>query len=207
MSVQYEYDKHWSDLGSVLIYNHPSFQFNSVVVLVEFEGCLINKLPATQLYHAINPNIVTPYNEEFIKVLKKESGDVGVIIVSNVFGSGKLVIDSLKRKVESFYNKYGLNALAFFTLKPNRFSKPHTGVWTLINTFYKRNGHMITKACVVSDFGGRLVEREARSGVIRIIADRTDMDRSFANNIKIPYKTINEYLNSNVVEKFNWNNI
>jgi hypothetical protein len=207
MSINYDYSPHWNNLGSVLLYNHPNFQFNSVVIIVEFEECLINRLPPGQLYHAIDPKIISPYNEEFIKIIKKECTDVGIIIVSHIFGAGKLVIDSLKRKAEAFYEKYNIPALAFFVLTPNKFSKPHTGMWLLINSFYKKNGHMITKACVVSDFGGRLVERETKAGKVLVMADRTDIDRAFAHNIGIPYKTISEYLNPETTEKFSWNNI
>ena len=207
MAINYDYAKYWKDLGSVIIYNHPNFQFNSIVILVEFENCLINKISPTQLYHAISPKTVTPYREEFIKVLQKEITEIGVIIVSNVPNQGKLAVDSLKRKVEAFYDKYNIPALAFFSLKPNKFSKPHTGIWTLINSFYKKSGHMITKSCVVSDFGGRLIDREMRTGAIRTLADKTDLDRAFAHNTDMPYKTISEYLNPDLLEKFSWNNL
>ena len=207
MAISYDYASFWKDLGSVIIYNHPNFQFNSTVIIVEFENCLINKMPLTQFYHAINPKTISPYREEFIKVLQREITEIGVIIVSNIPAGNKLAVDSIKRKVESFYDKYEIPALAFFSMKDNLFSKPHTGIWKLINTFYKKNGHMITKACVVSDFGGRLIDRELQSGAIRTLADKTDIDRAFAHNIGTPYKTISEYLNPELVERFNWNNI
>ena len=207
MAISYDYATFWKDLGSVIIYNHPNFQFNSTVILVEFENCLINKIAPTQFYHAINPKTISPYRDEFIKVLQRELTEIGVIIVSSVPPNNKLAVDSLKRKVESFYDKYEIPAVAFFSMKDNLFSKPHTGIWKLINTFYKKNGHMITKACVVSDFGGRLMDREMQSGAIRTTSDKTDMDRAFAHNIGMPYKTISEYLNPELVEKFNWNNI
>ena len=37
-----EYSPNWKDLGSVLIYQNPDFQFRSTVLITEFEECLIN---------------------------------------------------------------------------------------------------------------------------------------------------------------------
>lgn len=206
MTFNYEYSKYWHDLGCVLMYRHPSFQFNKKIILTDFENCLINKLSSSKLYHAIDPTSITAYNSEFIKVLQSEYVDIGVVIISNVIGTGKLVIDSLKRKVEAFYECFQIPILGLFALKPNKLMKPHTGMWKLLKEFYLTRGYEISKACVVSDFGGRLVERELRNGSVQVKADNTDMDRAFANNLNLPYKTILEYLKSDKKEKFKWNN-
>lgn len=206
MAFTTEYSDNWKDLGSVLVYQSPTFQFRSHVVITDFEGCLIKKLPPAKLYHAIDPKSISAYNEDFIKEIKKESIDYSIVVISNVFGNGKLIIDSLKYKVESFCKQFDIPVLCLFAVKKNRLSKPHTGMWMFLNGYFKKKGEsIIQKACVVSDFGGRLAERETRKGDIRIRPDNTDLDRAFAHNIGIPYHTILEYLDPEKKEKFNWN--
>lgn len=206
MAFTTEYSDNWKDLGSVLVYQSPTFQFRSHVVITDFEGCIIKKLPPSKLYHAIDPKSITAYNEDFIKEIEKESRDYSVVVISNVFGSGKLIIDSLKFKVESFVKQFDIPILALFAIKRNRLSKPHTGMWMFLNAYFKKQGEsIIQKACVVSDFGGRMAEHETRRGHIKIKPDVTDTDRAFAHNIGIPYHTIIEYLDPTKKEKFHWN--
>ncbi len=206
MAFTSDYSDNWKDLGSVLVYQSPTFQFKSHVVITDFEGCLIKKIAPTKLYHSIDPKVITPYNEDFLKQIKKESGDYSIIIISNVFGTGKLVTDSIKYKMELFCARYEIPLLALFAVKRNRLSKPHTGMWSFLSGFFKKFGDSaIQKACVVSDFGGRLAEHETVRGLIKIKPDSTDTDRAFAHNIGIPYHTIAEYLDPEKKEKFNWN--
>lgn len=206
MAFTHEYSNCWKDLGSVLLYQHNSFQFAGRVVITEFEDCLIDKLTPGKLYHSINPKSITVYNEDFLKLIQKESQDNAIVVISNVFGNGKLVIDSLKRKIELFTEQYKLPILALFALRNNRLSKPHTGMWTFLQGYYKKCGNAsIERACVVSDKGGRIVEKELRNGKVRVTPDTTDLDRAFANNIGLPYHTISEYLDDSKKEKFNWN--
>lgn len=206
MAFTSEYSDNWKDLGSVLVYQSKTFQFNSLVVITEFEGCLIKKTTPTKLYHAINPKELVVYNENFLKQIKQESMDFSIVIISNVFGTGKLITDAIKYKIELFCEKHNIPILALFAVKRNRLSKPHTGMWDFVNAYFQRVGDArIQKACVVSDYGGRLAEHETAKGIIKIKPDNTDTDRAFAHNIGVPYHTIAEYLNPDVKEKFNWN--
>ena len=206
MSLSVEYSQNWKDLGSVLVYQSPTFQFKDRVLITDFESCLIKKITSSKLYHAIDPKSIEPYNETFLKQLINESKDYSVVIISNVFGNGKLIIDALKRKMEAFTEEYKIPILGLFAVKPNRMSKPHTGMWVFLNGFYRKFGDTtIYKACVVSDFGGRLLEKELKNGSIKTSSDRTDLDRAFANNIGIPFHTISEYIKPDTKEKFNWN--
>ena len=202
-----EYSKNWHDLGTTIIYKHSSFVFNNNVLLLDFENCLIKKMSNPQLYHSIDPKSIILYNEDFFNKIYKERNMYSIVIISNVSDAGKLAIDSLKLKLELFLNKYDLPLLAFFATKKNRWSKPYTGQWNLINGYFKKYDVIIKRACIVSDNGGRILEKELKTGIIKTKADNTDFDRAFAHNIEIPYYTINEYLDINKKEKFNWNSI
>ncbi len=158
------------------------------------------------LYHAINPKSIVPYNEAFLKQIKKESDDYSIVIISNVLGQGKLATDAIKLKMELFSNIYEIPMLALFAVQKNRLSKPHTGMWVFLESYWKKMGDShIQKACVVSDNGGRIEEYETSSGKAKIRTDKTDIDRAFAFNIRVPYHTIIEYLDAEKNEKYSWN--
>jgi len=206
MAFNTEYSDNWKDLGSVLVYQSPGFQFSNYVIITDFENCLIKKLSFGNLYHNITPKTISYYNENFAKEIIKQSTMYSIVIISNVFGSGKLITDMLKRKVELFAELSKMPFLALFAVKKNRLSKPHTGMWVFLNSYYKTiGGCSIYKACVVSDFGGRLAEKELKNGKCKIIPDSSDIDRAFAHNIQVPYHTVMEYLNPEAKEKFLWN--
>ena len=48
MSISKDYSPYWKDLGTVLMYQSPDFQFLSGVIITEFENCLIKKLSTTK---------------------------------------------------------------------------------------------------------------------------------------------------------------
>jgi DNA 3'-phosphatase len=213
MSVIQEYSPNWKDLGSVLVYQSDGFPFHNRLIITDFEGCLIEKISSTGMYHAINPKSIEPYNEMFLKQIKHESVDKSIVILSNQVTSNKLNIDMIKRKIEAFEEAYKIPILAFFALKPNKFSKPHTGMFKLLSMYFRNIGSsQILRAAVVSDFGGRVMESTNKKGIIKTKYDSSDVDRAFANNTGLPYMTINEYLkNTHIsaeekpfVEKFCW---
>lgn len=213
MSVMQEYSPNWKDMGSILVYQSDGFPFHNRVIITDFEECLINKISKAGIYHAINPKTIQPYNESFIKQIAYESTDKSVVILSNQTTANKLNIDMIKRKLEAFLEMYKIPILAFFALKPNKFSKPHTGMWKLLNMYFKTRGSsQILRAVVISDYGGRILESVAKNGHVKAKYDASDVDRAFANNTGIPYLTINEYLKNlaiesdenKFVEKYNW---
>lgn len=206
MSIDVDYSTNWKDLGNILMYQTMDFQFLSSIIITDFEGCIINKISNAKLYHSIKSDTDTPTirSAEFMKRLTFDAKDSSIVILSNQICNSKLAVDSLKRKFEAFMQVCKLPMLALFALKPDRFSKPHTGMWKLLNSYYKSNNHIITKAKCISDFGGRIVTTEKKNGKINTQYDRSDTDRAFSHNIGIEYNTIMEYLDSSKKEKFQW---
>lgn len=213
MSVIQEYSPNWKDLGSVLVYQSDGFPFYNRLIITDFEGCLIDKISTAGIYHAINPKSIEPYNEMFLKQIIHESTDKSIVILSNQITTNKLNIDMIKRKLEAFIEAYKIPVLAFFAMQPNKFSKPHTGMYKLLNMYFKSIGSsQILRSAVISDFGGRILETTSKKGIVRTKYDSSDVDRAFANNVGIPYITINEYLKNihlsaeekPFVEKFTW---
>ena len=190
-----DYSANWKNLGTLLVYNDKQFQFKSSVVIVELDNCLFDHITPNKLYDTRNKHNVN-FNEEFIKHLSRDSIDKSLVILSNQINQNKLNIDMIKRKVEALIDKTKLPILAFFALTPNRFSKPHTGMWKLLSAYYKLHASAnIQNAIVVSNEGGLIVETEKRTGIETKVAFK-DTDRAFAHNICADYLTIDEYMDN-----------
>jgi DNA 3'-phosphatase len=198
-----EYSSNWKLLNSSLIFQSNDFQFSNVVLITELDGCLINNLSSGKLYHKLDPQTVSIKNDEFIKIIKKNSKDLSIVIISNQITGNKLVIDMIKRKLEDFIELTKIPILAFFALTNNKLSKPHTGLWTLLKLYYKTKGNAnILKAFIVSEFGGNIIDKKKK-----ITYSKSVIDRAFAHNINIPFYTVEEYVNNLPQQKFIWNNV
>jgi DNA 3'-phosphatase len=198
-----EYSPYWKDLGTAVMYKSPDFIFKPYAVILELENCLIKKIYINTLYHNIAEiKEVKIYNEEFMKSINAQSQYYSIIILGNHIMYNSLNKDIIKKKLELFIERCKFPVLALFALVNNNLSKPHTGMWNLLNKYYVHVGKKeLQKAIFISDNAGRIIENDKK--IIKY--DRKDTDRAFAHNINIPFYTINEYLDDNKKEKFNWN--
>jgi hypothetical protein len=194
-TTEKEYSDNWKTLGTILMYKPPQFQFSSSVIITELENCLLDHITPNKLYDTRNKHDIN-YNTELIEQLTKDSTDKSIVILSNQINQNKLNIDMIKKKLEELLSKTKLHILALFALTPNKFSKPHTGMYKLLDAYYKQHGSSIRRAVVVSNDGGLIIEKEKRNSVETKVAFR-DTDRAFAHNISAEYFTIDEYLDEN----------
>lgn len=198
-----DFSPHWSHVDSLLVYISPEFSFENELVITDFDNCLIQKLSGKKLVQPINPAKPKPYNEDFIKKLMVEAKTKSIVIMSNQISSSKTNIALIKTKLELFLAMFPIPVMAFFALKLNKMSKPHTGMVLLLKEYYKlREKKLPREGLVVSDLGGRLYEEEKG----KVVYDTCDTDRAFAHNCGYVYKTIREYTeNLEVPENFVWN--
>jgi hypothetical protein len=120
--------------------------------------------------------------------------------------TNKLNIDIIKRKIEKIVDKLKIPIIGFFAILPNCFMKPHTGMWKLLNAYYKTYGNSsIHNAVVVSNEGGMIIENEKKGIVTRNVC-YSDIDRAFAHNIGMKYQNIDEFLGYDDKFEFSWDN-
>ncbi len=187
------YSENWRNLGTVLFYQDSTFKFRQNVIILELDDCLIKDVTAHKLYNTLNP-IQLQINEDLVRGLKKESVENSIVILSNQVSSSKLNTDMIKFKLEYFIKQSGLSVLAMFALIPNKFMKPHTGMWKLLNLYAERNYVNIKNTIVVSHLGGLIVDKNTHAhGAIKFVSTK-DTDRAFAWNILADYYSIDEYL-------------
>lgn len=208
---------HWKNLGTVLIFHPPDFQFNGSVLIVELDYGLVKPISNTKLYDETKDASLEVYDEEFLKKLHQESKDRSIVVLSNQIKKGRLAIDLIKRKMEYIVAKAEFPMLGIFAMVPNKFMKPHTGMWSLLQTYYDVHGKRnVNKALIVSNDGGLLVEKKLRYTGPKLekgekrpppkfkkIMGFADTDRAFGNNTGIPYVTIGEFLGFRD-EEFAW---
>jgi hypothetical protein len=209
------YSNNWVDLKTILMYKNKSFQYTGDIIITDFDNCLIKNITSAQFYRTRKIEL---FNINFIKKLKQHSIDKDIIIISNQYSNNKLNIDIIKSKLEAFIETTKINLIAFFCLKKNKLSKPFTGIWKLIKKIYINNCKTIFKTIVVSNQGGNFIEKtNVEYTKPKNPADNTniininnleiqinDLDRAFAENCKIKYFSINEYLKPNYIsEDFN----
>jgi hypothetical protein len=194
----------WKDLGTLLFYQKPGFQFCSDVIITDLEDCLINHITTGRLYNRRNQYEMTLFAKEFMEQLITDSDTKSIIIISNQISRKKLNIDAIKKKTEQFARITKLNFIGLFPLLPNCFMKPHTGCWRFLNAYFNQCGTAhIRNALVVSNEGG-LIEKKTIDEKIITRSITSDIDRAFAWNIKCEFKTIDEYMNDIKPLPFAW---
>jgi DNA 3'-phosphatase len=214
-SAETTYSEYWKDLGSILVYKHPQFQFHSSVIITELDDCIIKYMPKAKLYDTINKHEIKTFDDTFVKRLIKESADKSIVILSNQLNKSKLIVDMVKKKFETLLKNLDIPIIGIFATLDNCFSKPHTGMWKLLNAYYKKFGNtVIRNTVVISNDGGMIIDKEKKNGDI-ISRAYTDTDRVFAHNISAQYLSIEEYLgfadNGRICKqepkevKFQWN--
>jgi adenylate kinase family enzyme len=189
------YSPNWKDLGTVLAYLPNGFTFYNSVIIIELDDCFTGKITINRLYDTRNATELT-FDERFIKKIKADSSaDNAIVLLSNQNSTNKLTIDSAKLKFEKLQAFVRIPILAFFALKNNSFSKPHTGLYRLLSAYYWQKGNQakIQNVTVVSNQGGTVVTKTKDSESYDFVTC-SDRDRAFAHNIDKDFKTVDEYL-------------
>jgi len=191
------YSNNWVNEESFIYYIDNNFKFNRNVLIVSLDNCLINYVPINISYKS-NYDLEL-FSTHFIDELK--SSNKSIIVISNQINSNKRNIDYIKKRTELFINKTQIPLFCIFLLKPNYLMKPHTGSWLLLKALYKVKGKtIINNAKIVSNDGGIAIR------IKNNICYTNDTDRAFANNINIPYQTIDEYMRYEQKNEFRWSN-
>lgn len=190
----FQYSDNWRDLDTVLLYRCPSFQFGSSVIITSLDDCLVCHISQNKMYDTMNETSLKIYSQEYINQLRKDATDHSVVIISNETSTIKRNIDMIKKKMEFIVSVLGFPVIGLFALKRNKFMKPHTGLWKLLNAFYRSQQRAnIHKARVISNAGGMILEKTVRKEKLSIMGF-SDVDRAFAHNIGIEFITIGDYL-------------
>ena len=93
-------------------------------------------------------------------------------------------IDDIRKSIELFQTEAGIPIISFISTRINKYSKPFTGMWKIIELLYRRESKTIEKplSLVIGNKAGRI-------NIKRRKIDKNCSDRAFAHNIKLNFTT------------------
>ena len=175
----------WKEVDSVLYYIHPKFKFNKSLAIFNFIDTLVF-FKKNFTYIKLN------YKYECIKnkLIEITKNGASIIIFQslnipkdNVYNS--LELDHIKELFELFLHDIDIPIVAFFSTEKNKYMKPFTNIWKIIEMFYFKQNKQIEKklSIMVGHKAGRLNIHNNKK------LDSSCLDRSFASNIGIIFFT------------------
>tara|TARA_B100001758_G_scaffold247645_1_gene266361 strand:+ start:4329 stop:5546 length:1218 start_codon:yes stop_codon:yes gene_type:complete len=184
--------------GTLLIGISENFKYNSKIACFSFKGTLIIPKKKTNFIDEYDFKILYNNLIEKLNEIKELGGSI--IIFENFYED-----INLKSMIEMFINKinknnkYKIDIIFIASLKSNKYSKPYTNMFKILELLYKNNNSSINRneSIYIGHQGGRLETRYYNK------YDRNCSDRSFAYNLGIKY-SIPENFFKNSVTKLYW---
>lgn len=225
--ARYRRQQHgWTNMDSVIVYRSPNFVFCPNVIVTELDDCLIRAIKIPKLYKSARSvvvragtdgseyqppqPIVTLFAEDLLKRLARDfrHGGNSIVIISNQVNTSKRNRGAIRAKLQPIIDA-GLTMLCIFPTVSNRFMKPMTGSWELLVRLYKQESRsvMITSGTIVSNEGGLIVRMESKkpNTPAEDVVVSTDVDRAFAHNCNLKFRSIDEYLTNTAEQQpFAW---
>jgi hypothetical protein len=188
----------------LLYFISTNFTYRPNVAILSFNNTLIsgkmekNNIPVMSLY---NGNII-PFLEKI--------NDIGSIII--IENATRISSDTIKGIIGKFMTLIDnetrqLSFMMLFPLENNKFQKPYTHIFNKIQHLYMsatqekdlNNVIFLDKSIMIGANAGRLETRVYK-------ADESDIDRAFANNIKLSnFNTPSQiFLNDDNIRQWRW---
>lgn len=186
----------WKSVDTVKYYLNEDFKFSQTIAIFSFVGSIVKNVIPNNNKHDLN----YIYDRNIIKEKIKSITDKGAsIILYDSFNTDNL--EEIQSAIELFQKDIDYPIISFISTKYNKFSKPFTGMWRIIELFYKSKNKSINKT--VSLFIGN------RAGRITIKLKKIDKgcsDRAFAHNVGIKFTTPDRFfLCKNDFSLWEWN--
>ena len=174
----------WREVDSVIYYLSPDFKFNPTVALFNFTGTLIISKTFPDI------ELVYKYDVVKSKLLNIMEQGASIIIYQSFYSNN---IDNIKKLFELLLEDLKIPIVAFFSTKKNKYAKPFTNMWKLIELFYQKEKKEVKKdlSIVVGHKAGRINIRNNKS------IDYSCIDRAFAFNIGINFLTPERFFKNN----------
>ena len=145
-------------------------------------------------YKNVCSKLLDLYNQHVSIIVYQSSDNHNIEPIFNKFN--KIIFEKTGIKIP---------IMAFFTNLRNRYSKPFTGMWELINDIYAKNNSKIDveKSVVIGHKSG-----EVPTSINRSCIKYTCVDRAFAHNINMTFiRPETFFLNSHMPVSWRWNDM
>ena len=187
----------WKEVDTLIYYIHKDYKFYSNVVIFSLIGTIIRSVSCK--YDNIKLNYL--YSKKtIIEKLKELSDNCVSIIIYECFNTN--ILDIFKKVIEQIMIDINVPIITFFSTKRNKYSKPFTHIWKLIELMYKKDNNplYIDKSLMIGNKAGRISHKHKK-------LDKSSLDRAFASNIKISFTTPERFfLNTNKFTLWKYDN-
>lgn len=198
----------YEDIGGVILRfpdprkNEPLFDFKSKVAGFNLDNTIIES-KAGMVFDRFKCDL--RFQNCITKISELSRSGYSIVIISDqdMISKGFMTIEDLQIKFNSLTKLLAdrnVSVIGIFTTKNNCFKKPHTWTWKKLTNIYELAGKVIDlkESFYIGNLGGRIGKKR----------DPDYVDRAFAHNIGIEYKTPEElFLYSNEAVEFKYENL
>jgi DNA 3'-phosphatase len=187
----------WKETDTVLYYISPNFNYEQSVASFGFVDVLI-KNPYVDKKKKKDP--VELWAQVVLEKLQTLYTSGASIVIFDYHYSDPAEI---KKYFVEFLKLIKLPVVAFFASKKNKYNKPNTNVWRLLNVLYRKEGKFINHE--TSLHIGHNAGRVTRN---MYAFDTSCSDRAFASNIGIAFSTPDRFfLNFAYTTAWRWDSL
>lgn len=185
-----------------LIYHIPKvFKYNSSIAIFNFIDTLIKITKSSIKFTYINvPNILYDIHTKKASIIIYQSfSHKNIEHIKHVYNE---FLNKLKKSLLYNYNikiNEDIPIIVFFSINDNKFKKPFTGVWKMIQLLYRKQNKQIEllKCIMIGNLAGRLNYNKNKK-------DASASDRAFAHNINISFTTPDNFFDQKNKYKYKW---
>jgi DNA 3'-phosphatase len=182
----------WKTIDTVSYYIHPKFKYNPSVSIFNLFGTIIKFKDSTDndfLFEYLFDNI----DDKLIDINEKGAS---IIIIQHICSSKMNQIQGL---VDNLIKTLNIPIVVFLTSKFNKYSKPFTNIYKVIELLYKKEKKNINKKvsiCVGNQACRVLQSTNMYNNSYYKKIDSSGKDRAFAKNIGLTFCTPEIFFNN-----------
>ena len=168
----------WKSRNTIEYYIDENFTYSTNIAIFSFIGTIVKNVSGPNVH-----KLKYLYKFNNIKAkLDLIHNNGGSIIIIDSFNS--VYLENIKNAIDMFKLEMGYPIISFLSTKQNKYSKPFTGIWEIIEFLYKNKLKKIdlAKSIVIGNKAGRITLNKKK-------IDKSCLDRSFAHNIGIFFTT------------------
>eukprot|EP01066_Platyproteum_vivax_P012996 Platyproteum_vivax@DN5914_c0_g1_i7.p1 len=185
------YSDKWKEIDSSLWYIDYGTKGCDKIAGFDMDQTLINVKGTSKFPKDRNDWVL--WDEKIPQVMKKFQKDgFKIVIFTNQKGVtvGKTTLEAILGKIDDLQEALDVPLAAFVLTDDNKYRKPCTAAWDLLEDEYNDNVKVDrTASFYCGDAAGRAKGGEGPSGVLRKKKDHSQGDLLFALNVGAPFKT------------------
>jgi DNA 3'-phosphatase len=184
----------WKKVDTVVYYISPDFKFLPTIAIFSFLGAILKQI------NLANDKLLYTFNYDMINEKIKLISDKGCSII--LFDSFETEsVEDIQKAIEIFQEEVKCPIVSFITTKLNKYSKPFTGIWKIIELLYKTKNKYVNKevSMVIGNKAGISHEKYHKFYC---------SDRSFASNVGLHFSTPDRFFLGTQTEiQWEWNKL